>query len=73
MSDATATPPPHTTKLMGDLVLLKDEVAQLLKVKPATVENLHRSGQLRGFTVGDTLHWKPADVRAFVDGLGESV
>ena len=51
------------------LVLSKDEVAKALNVRKATVENLHRTHQLRGIKVGKHLRWKPDDVRRFVEQL----
>ena len=53
------------------LMLDKDDVAGLLRVPSATVENLHRTGQLRGRMVGKHLRWRPGDVRRFVEALEE--
>lgn len=52
------------------LLLTCAEVANSLRVTENTVENLHRTEQLRGVKVGKHLRWRFADVRTFVDGLG---
>jgi|GEM_PF-2660526 len=57
---------------MVPLMLDKDDVASLLRVGPATIENLHRTGQLRGRMVGRHLRWRPDDVRRFVEQLAEA-
>ena len=52
------------------LLLTGEEVAHALRVTEHTVENLHRTGQLRGVKVGKHRRWRLADVKRFVDGLG---
>lgn len=52
------------------LVMTKQQVAEALTVSEDTIENLHRVGQLRGVLIGKHLRWRPADVSAFVEGLG---
>lgn len=51
------------------LVLSRPEVAECLRVTEDTVENLHRTHQLRGAKIGKRLVWKVEDVKAFVNGL----
>lgn len=51
------------------LALGAAEVALQLGVTANTVEGLHRSGALRGVTIGSHLRWHPQDVRDFVDSL----
>ena len=61
-----------TVSPMVPLMLDKDDVASLLSVGPATIENLHRTGQLRGRMVGKHLRWRPYDVKQFVEQLEEA-
>lgn len=56
----------------GSLVFTREQVAALLQVSEDTIANLHRTGQLRGVKIGKHLRWRPADVRAFVEGLGKN-
>ncbi len=53
------------------LLLTRDEVAATLQVPAETIDNLHRTGQLRAWKIGKHLRWRPADVRAFVEKLGD--
>ena len=48
-------------------VLTCANVARLLQVPEATIDNLHRTGQLCGFRIGKHLRWSPAAVRAFAE------
>lgn len=57
--------------LDNTILLTKAEVGEVLRVPAATIENLHRVGQLRGVMVGKHLLWKPETVRRFVEGLSE--
>ncbi len=52
------------------LILSKSEAAEHLKVPETTIDNLHRTGQLRGVLIGRHLRWKRADVETFVTELG---
>ena len=52
------------------LVLTREQVAERLQVPVDTVENLHRTGQLRGVKVGKHKRWRPTDVETFVQQLG---
>ena len=52
------------------LVLTRKQVAERLQVPVDTVENLHRTGQLRGVKVGKHKRWRPTDVETFVQQLG---
>lgn len=65
-------PDTDVDKLMNELLLERDEVARALRVPADTVLNLHRTKQLVAVRVGKHLRWKPADVRAYVDGLGDN-
>lgn len=51
-------------------VLTKAETSRVLKVPPSTVENLHRTRQLTGISVGKHLRWKLADIKHFIETLG---
>ena len=53
-------------------VLTCANVATLLQVPEATIDNLHRTGQLRGFTIGKHLRWSPDAVRAFAEQLASN-
>ena len=53
------------------LLMTKDEVAAALQVPADTVTHLHRDGQLPGVKIGKHLRWRPEDVQAFVQGLGD--
>ena len=64
-SEITPAAPPATALLWD-----KDRTAEALSVRPDTVVQLHRVGQLRGVLCGKHLRWKPSDVRRFVEGLG---
>lgn len=58
--------------LAADLptLLSKGQVAALLGIPESSVQTLHENRQLRGgVRVSKWLRWKPADVRAFIDGL----
>lgn len=61
--------PTNVVALMQFVVLNKDETAAVLGVTPDTIENLHRTGQLRGVKVGKHLRWRPRDIVRFVDAL----
>lgn len=52
------------------LLLTAGDVAALLQVRASSVEYLHQTGQLKGVLVARNLRWRPADVRAYVAGLG---
>ena len=56
-------------KLTQGLVLDSEETAAVLRVRESTVENLHRTGQLRGVIIGRHLRWRVQDVKRFVDEL----
>ena len=58
-----------TTDLLSQLLLTREEVAELLHVSPETVKHLHRMRQLPAVRVGKACMWKPETVRAFVSGL----
>ncbi len=47
------------------------EVADRLRVRKWTVENLYRSGRLAGCKVGKHLRFRPDDVQRFIDGDAE--
>ena len=64
-----STPPPDTAALLTQLLLTEAEVASALRVRPTTVANLHRVGELRGVLIGRHLRWRPSDVEAFVKTL----
>lgn len=51
------------------IVLTKDEVGALLRVKPGTVEAMARRGDLPSFFVGDgrLRRYRRADVLAYID------
>ena len=49
------------------LLLSSEEAANALSVSKDTIQNLHRTGQLRGVMVGKHLRWAPADLRLFVE------
>lgn len=51
------------------LVLNAEGVAAMLCVSSETVQNLHRTHQLRGIKIGKHLRWRPKDIEAFVEGL----
>ena len=53
------------------LLMTRDEVATALQVPADTVTHLHRDGQLCGVRIGKHLRWRPEDVHAFVQGLGD--
>ena len=59
----------NTEALLGRLLLTRDEVAQLLSVKPSTINHLHRIHKLPAVRVGLKNLWKPETVREFVEGL----
>ena len=52
--------------LDAEIALTRDMVATVLNVESGTVENLHRSGALKGIKIGKELRWRPDDVRQFV-------
>lgn len=51
------------------LVLTAEQVAELLQVSIDTIENLHRTKQLRAVKVGKHNRWRLADVEAFIEAL----
>ena len=51
------------------LLLTAEAAAMALAVPEATIQNLHRTGQLRGILVGKHLRFSPAQLRAFVERL----
>ena len=58
-----------TTDLLSQLLLTREEVAELLHVSAETVKHLHRMKQLPAVKVGKSNMWKPETVRAFVNNL----
>lgn len=58
-----------TEELLSRLLLSREQVAELLGVPPATVDNLHRTRQLPAVQVGKYNRWKPEAVRRFVEQL----
>ena len=67
MTDAPATA--DRPDALAPLVLTREQTAQLLQVSPDSVSNLHRIGALKAVKIGRSLRWRPADVRAYVEGL----
>ncbi len=51
------------------LVLTREQVGELLQVLADTVDNLHRTQQLRAFKIGKHLRWWPEHVRQFAEQL----
>lgn len=64
-TDSTNTPDELLTRLLLD----RDQVASILGVDGATVDNLHRVRRLRAVRVGRENRWKPQTVRDFVESL----
>ncbi len=58
-----------TTEILPRLTWTADETAAVLGVTPDAIRNLHRVSRLQGVLIGRSLRWRPADVRAFVEGL----
>ena len=52
------------------LLMRCEDVARVLQVTPAAVENLHRMRSLTAIKVGKVLRWRPRDVEAFVESAG---
>lgn len=73
MTEATEQQPPNgttrTAELMERLLLTREQVGVLLAVDEGAVDHLHRIGKLVACKVGKGNRWRPADVRAFVEGL----
>ena len=73
MTDTTERQPTNgvtrTVELLGQLVLTRDEVAELLSVKTPTIDNLHESGRLRAVRIGKENRWKPSAVQEYVESL----
>ena len=55
--------------LLAKFALTDAEVGRLVGVPAATVTNLHRTGALRGVTIGGRLCWRPKDVERYVEAL----
>ena len=66
-TDTTAQP--TDTTAIAPLVLTRDQVAEQLQVPPDTIENLHRTHQLKGVKIGRHLRWTLSCVEKFVAGL----
>jgi excisionase family DNA binding protein len=49
-------------------LLTAPQVAELLSVSESLVYALRRTGKLRAVRVGTLLRFRPADVRAYIDG-----
>jgi excisionase family DNA binding protein len=49
-------------------LLTAEDVARLLSVSESLVYQLRRSGKIRAIRVGTLLRFRPADVRAYVNG-----
>lgn len=58
-----------TAELMARLLLNREQVAELLGVKPGAVDQLHRVNLLPACKVGCRLVWKPETVREYVENL----
>ncbi len=59
-----------TIKLeLTPLVLTREQVGELLQVPADTVDNLHRTNQLRAFKIGKHLRWWPEHVCQFAERL----
>ena len=58
-----------TEDLLSRLLLTREQVAKLLGVPLNSIDNLHRTRQLRAVQVGKYNLWKPEDVRRFVKAL----
>lgn len=43
------------------------DVARVLQITPAAVENLHRLRSLTAIKVGKVLRWRPRDVERYVN------
>ena len=71
MTDATKQQPTNdrTPELMARLLLNRKQVAEVLAVEEGAVDHLHRIGKLVACKVGKGNRWRPADVKAFVEGL----
>lgn len=52
--------------VLGDTLMTAAEVADALRTTKRTVADLRRRGQLPGVLVGNTFHFTPDDVRAFI-------
>ena len=59
----------RTAELLSRVLLDREQRAEVLGVEPVTVSYLHRIGVLRGVRVGRRLHWRPADIRQYVESL----
>ena len=58
-----------TDELTSKRLLGRDEVAELLGIEAATVDNLHRGKVLRACRVGRENRWRPCDVERYVKEL----
>jgi excisionase family DNA binding protein len=61
VNDATARP-------TLEPLLTAPQVAELLSASESLVYALRRAGKLRAVRVGTLLRFRPADVRAYIDG-----
>lgn len=68
--------PDYLSRIAGALeareapeLLTPEEVADRLKLKTATVLRLVREGKLTAVRVGRLYRFRPADIRAFIEGL----
>ncbi len=61
----------HVSSPWPVLLMKAEDVARVLQVSPAAVENLHRLRHLQAIKVGKVLRWRPADVAAFVNEAGK--
>ncbi len=66
---STAPTTTSTAELLTRLLLDRDQVAAILGVDGATIDNLHRVRRLRAVRVGRENRWKPQSVREFVENL----
>ena len=59
-----------TSKLdLTPLVLTREQVGALLQVSGDSVDNLHRTRQLRAIKCGKFRRWRLPDVKAYIEGL----
>ncbi len=64
--------PTTITLKLTPLVLTREQVGELLQVSADTVDNLHRTNQLRAFKIGKHLRWWPEHVREFAEQLASN-
>ena len=52
--------------------LTAEDVAALLAVRPDSVKHAHRVGLLKAVKIGKHLRYLPADVKRYLDSLGDA-